>query len=156
MGMGFSLSTASICRYSRWLLKKPWYALFRRTKGSSREMTKYVTQFFNWQVVERFEVAILSTIVFLRFLHFSNIQGHHRTGMWRFLWLLPRLWWAWMYILHARDIWQRYGKTQIPRDRGGSWVKGFFSIVGQGFFVAKAPPKNVEKKMKTCVDHPKA
>ena len=51
-----------------------------------------------------------------------------------------------MYILHARDIWQRYGKTQIPRDRRDSWVKGFFSIVGQGFFVAKAPPDHVEKK----------
>lgn len=61
-----------------------------------------------------------------------------------------------MYILHARDIWQRYGKTQIPRDRRDSWVKGFFSIVGQGFFVAKAPPFMLKKNMKTCVDHPKA
>ena len=42
-------------------------ALFRRTKWSSREMTKYVTQFFNWQVVKRFEVAILFHHVFFAF-----------------------------------------------------------------------------------------
>ena len=52
-----------------------------------------------------------------------------------------------MYILHARDIWQRYGKTQIPRDRRDSWVKGFFSIVGSRVsLLREAPPKNVEKK----------
>ena len=29
--------------------------------------------------------------------------GHHRAGMWRILWLLSRLWWAGMHILHARE-----------------------------------------------------
>ena len=50
---------------------------FQAYQVSSREMTKYVTHFFNWQVVERFEDAILSTIFSLRFPTFFY---HPRTS----------------------------------------------------------------------------
>ena len=112
-------------------------------------MTKYITQCFNWQVVERFEVAILSTIFSLRFLHVSTIQDIIEQECGGSCGCCLDCGEPECISCMLETFGSDMEKLRFPCDRRDSWVKGFFSIVGsRDPLLREAPPDHVEKKMK--------